>query len=141
MAYKIRLYIRILLLFAAIVYLLSDRNKPTSTDWLVILAVVGIGGWAWYENRQAPESVPTPSDELPPISRRQLKSLFDYLDRPNPPPCAHTFAETRKFLGTQGLPAEQTIAWLQKNGAGCDCEVILNVEADWGEYAGRTPAV
>jgi hypothetical protein len=139
MAHKVRLYIRIPLLSAAIVYLWSDRNKPTSTDWLVILAVVGIGAWAWYENRQLPSRSPHPVTTCPPISRRQLKSLFDYLDRPNPPACAHTFAETREFLGTQGLPAEQMIDWLQTNGAGCDCEVILNVEADWGEYAGRTP--
>jgi hypothetical protein len=80
-----------------------------------------------------------PSDDLPPISRAGLKQLFDHLDRPNPPPCTHTFKETTSFLNTAGLPVAQTIAWLQSNGAGCDCEVIFNTDAEWGEWAGRMP--
>ena len=81
------------------------------------------------------------SDSIPglPISNEQLKELFDYLDRPNPPPCTHTFKETAEFLKSKNLPIEATLIWLGENGAGCDCEVIFNTEAEWGEQVGRVP--
>ena len=88
-------------------------------------------------NEQLP---PAPTDDLPPISRSELKALFDYLDRPDPEPCTHTFKETSSFLVSQGLAVEPTIKWLQFHGAGCDCEVIFNTDADWGEWAGRIPS-
>jgi hypothetical protein len=78
-----------------------------------------------------------PSGDLPPISRADLKALFDHLDRPNPAPCTHTFKLTTAFLRSRGLPLDRTIDWLQHNGAGCDCEVIFNTDAQWGEWAGR----
>lgn len=81
-----------------------------------------------------------PQGDLPPLGRADLKALFDYLDRPNPAPCTHTFQETSAFLTSRGLPVERTIEWLQLNGAGCDCEVIFNTDAEWGEWAGRVPA-
>lgn len=79
------------------------------------------------------------SDKIPglPISNESLKELFDYLDMPNPPDCTHTFKETKEFLDSNDLPVEPTLSWLQSNGAGCDCEVIFNVEAEWGETVGR----
>jgi hypothetical protein len=82
------------------------------------------------------------ADNIPglPISNAALKNLFDFLDRPNPPPCTHTFKETQEFLNDAGLPLAKTIAWLKQNGAGCDCEVIFNVDAEWGEALGRTPS-
>jgi hypothetical protein len=81
-----------------------------------------------------------PHDNLPPLSREDLKALFDYLDRPNPEPCTQTFKETMGFLESHNLPVEKTIEWLEFNGAGCDCEVIFNREAEWGEWAGRVQA-
>lgn len=82
-----------------------------------------------------------PAGNIPglPISNAALKNLFDFLDRPNPPPCTHTFKETEEFLKEGGLPVAKTIAWLKQNGAGCDCEVIFNVDAEWGEALGRIP--
>jgi hypothetical protein len=82
---------------------------------------------------------PPPSGDLPPISRADLKALFDHLSRPNPPPCTHTHKETVQFLRAHNLPAKATVEWLQRNGGYCDCEVIFNVDAEWGEYAGREP--
>ena len=79
-----------------------------------------------------------PHDDLPPLSRGDLKALFDHLDAPDPAPSTHTFKETRAFLNSRGLPVESTLEWLQSNGAGCDCEVIFNTEAAWGEWSGRT---
>jgi hypothetical protein len=80
-----------------------------------------------------------PSGDLPPISRADLKALFDYLARPNPPPCSHTLKETEAFLLAHNLQVRETIEWLQRNSGYCDCEVIYNVDAEWGEYAGREP--
>ena len=80
---------------------------------------------------------PPPHDDLPPLLRADLKALFDHLDRPNPDPCTHTFKETSAFLRSRKLPLEKIIEWLQLNGAGCDCEVIFNTDAEWGEWAGR----
>jgi hypothetical protein len=73
-----------------------------------------------------------------PLSKDELKGLFDYLDRPNPDPCTHTFKETEQYLAKTGLDKNTIIPWLQEHGAGCDCEVIFNVDADWGEIVGRT---
>lgn len=72
-----------------------------------------------------------------PISNDQLKALFDYLDQPNPMPCTHTFKETTEFLKLNQLPIKKTLYWLMENGAGCDCEVIFNTDAEWGETVGR----
>jgi Protein of unknown function (DUF2695) len=80
-----------------------------------------------------------PRNDLPPISRADLKALFDHLNRPNPSPCTLTFKETMGFLKIRRLPIEQTLEWLRRNGAGCDCEVIFNTDAAWGEWAGRLP--
>lgn len=77
-----------------------------------------------------------PHDELPPLSHADLKALFDDLDCPNPAPCTHTFRGTVAFLKSRKLPVEATVEWLQSNGAGCDCEVIFNTDAEWGEWAG-----
>jgi hypothetical protein len=54
------------------------------------------------------ELPPPPHDDLPPLSRADLKALFDHLDRPNPEPCTHTFRETAAFLKTRKLPLEAT---------------------------------
>ena len=78
-----------------------------------------------------------PHDGLPPLTRLQLKALFDALDCPNPAPCTHTMKETTAFLTQNRLPVDTTIAWLHENGAGCDCEVIFNTDAEWGEWACR----
>jgi hypothetical protein len=80
---------------------------------------------------------PPASDELPLIQKEDLRALFDHLDRPNPEPCTHTFKETTSFLQKKKLPVATTLRWLQENGAGCDCEVIYNVDAQWGEWTGR----
>ena len=82
--------------------------------------------------------VPTSEDiDQLPLPKQDLKALFDYLDRPNPDPCTHTFVETEAFLNQRNLDKSKIIPWLQDNGAGCDCEVIFNVEETWGEIVGR----
>jgi hypothetical protein len=75
----------------------------------------------------------------PPISSEELRALFDWLDRPNPPPCDHSLRETRQFLESRQLPVEPTLAWLKEYGGFCDCEVIFNVTDKWGERIGWQP--
>ena len=72
-----------------------------------------------------------------PISKEDLKELFDFLDRPNPPACDHTLKETIEFLNKKGLDIGTIIPWLNENGGYCDCEVIYNVDEKWGEFVGR----
>ena len=72
-----------------------------------------------------------------PISKEDLKELFDFLDRPNPPECDHTLKETIEFLDKKGLDKDAIIPWLNEYGGYCDCEVIYNVDDKWGEFAGR----
>jgi hypothetical protein len=67
--------------------------------------------WNW-RRREVP-SVAPPHADLPPISREDLKSLFDSLSRPDPDPCTHTVKETKAFLRGRGLPVEETLRWLQ----------------------------
>nr|WP_321397482.1 DUF2695 domain-containing protein [uncultured Desulfobacter sp.] len=72
-----------------------------------------------------------------PISKKNLKELFDYLDKPKPPPCDHTLKDTIKFLDEKELDKSTIIPWLNEYGGYCDCEVIFNVDEKWGEYVGR----
>ncbi len=79
------------------------------------------------------------SSDIPglPIAPAELRALFDFLDRPNPKPCNHTFQVTIGFLESRHLPVKPMLTWLGENGAGCDCEVIFNTDAQWGEAVGR----
>jgi len=72
-----------------------------------------------------------------PISITNLRALFDYLDRENPPPCDHTLRETTEFLQKRGLDVARVISWLREQGGFCDCEVIFNVDAEFGQIVGR----
>ena len=75
--------------------------------------------WKDRQREEMEASIPIPKDDL--------KDLFDYLDRPNPPACDHTLKETIQFLGSRNLDWEKTVLWLRDHGGFCDCEVIHNV--------------
>jgi len=81
-----------------------------------------------------------PPPDLP-IPASALRDLFESLNRTSGTgyQCDHRFALTTRFLRERGLPVEETLAWLGKNGGGCDCEVIFNVEEKWGEAVGYEP--
>ena len=71
------------------------------------------------------------------ISKADLKSLFDYVDQQlEQNGCDHTLKAARFFLMQHNLPEEPIINWLVEAGGGCDCEVIANVEENWGEIVG-----
>ena len=92
--------------------------------------------------RPSPDAGNSPDDATPvepPISYENLRALFDYLNRPDPPPCTHTHKETIEFLKARDLPVEPTTAWLRANGGFCDCEVIFNVADKWRDEIGWNP--
>jgi hypothetical protein len=80
-------------------------------------------------------------DDQPPISHDDLRDLFERLDRTSMTgyQCDHTFSLTEKFLRERGLYVQPMILWLGENGAGCDCEVMLNTAAQWEEIVGYQP--
>lgn len=77
----------------------------------------------------------------PPISLDALRGLFERLDRTSMTgyQCDHTFAVTQEFLRERGLAVEPMIEWLGENGAGCDCEVMMNTAAQWEHIVGYEP--
>jgi hypothetical protein len=85
--------------------------------------------WREQEQKKLVDSIPIPHADL--------KALFDYLDRENPPPCDHTLRETVQFLQTKKLSVERVVPWLREHGGYCDCEVIYNVEEKFRSIVGR----
>jgi hypothetical protein len=71
-----------------------------------------------------------------PISQKDLRDLFDHLDRGGVE-CDHTLRETAEFLQKRGLDVERVVGWLHEYGGFCDCEVIYNVDEKFGEIVGR----
>lgn len=72
-----------------------------------------------------------------PMPHADLKELFDFLDRPDAPACDHSLRETLDFLARKNLSAERVVPWLREHGGYCDCEVIFNVENEFGDLIGR----
>ncbi len=71
-----------------------------------------------------------------PISKPDLKALFDWLDETAGERCDGTLRRTRDFLHERGLPETSVTEWLMDYGGGCDCEVLANVEETWGKPVG-----
>jgi len=76
-----------------------------------------------------------------PFSADQLRKLFERLDEVSGKgyECDHQFTLTRRFLEEQRMPTAASLRWLGEHGAGCDCEVIFNVEQQWGNRVGFEP--
>jgi hypothetical protein len=77
----------------------------------------------------------------PPIPYDQLRDLFECLDRKSMTgyQCDHTYAISESFLRERGLPVQPMLKWLGGNGAGCDCEVMLNTAQQWEGLVGYQP--
>ena len=48
--------------------------------------------------------------------------------------CDHSLTFTREFLEKQKVDVESVLDWIIKEGGGCDCEVLYNVEERFEEY-------
>lgn len=61
-----------------------------------------------------------------PMKKNLFYELFDYLnDKSETVKCKHDFSLTNEFLKDKNVDIEKVLEFLQVNGAGCDCEVIL----------------
>lgn len=71
-----------------------------------------------------------------PLSKEDLRSLFDYLDHELALGCDHTASKTLAYLRSRSLNTESIVPWLQKLGGYCDCEVLGNVEEKFEKILG-----
>ena len=62
-----------------------------------------------------------------PMPVKGFMALFDYLDALDKE-CEGDLRLTIAFLEEKHYPVNEVITWLRHNGAGCDCEVLFNVE-------------
>ena len=73
-------------------------------------------------------------EENLPMEKKLFYELFDYLnDKSETVECNHDFSLTNEFLKDKNMDIEKVIEFLRENGAGCDCEVIFNVEEKFKE--------
>ena len=73
-------------------------------------------------------------EENLPMEKKLFYELFDYLnDKSETVECNHDFSLTNEFLKDKNADIEKVIEFLRENGAGCDCEVIFNVEEKFEE--------
>jgi hypothetical protein len=80
----------------------------------------------------------TEAEAKMPISKPDLKSLFDYLDEELAEDgCNESLRITTRFLTERNLPEQSIIAWLGEYGGYCDCEVLANVESEWDDFLGE----
>jgi hypothetical protein len=65
-----------------------------------------------------------------PMSRDDFQKLFDFLDEKlTDDDCDNTLKLTGEFLLINNiLNSDSILAWLNENGGGCDCEVLMNIE-------------
>jgi hypothetical protein len=67
------------------------------------------------------------------ISREEMIELFDYLeDGLVCDACDHSFRYTEAFLASRGIESGPAIKWICGYGASCDCEILQNMELEWG---------
>lgn len=67
-----------------------------------------------------------------PMSKNLFVDLFDYLDENlEEYGCQHDFTLTLSFLEDNNCDVDTVIEWLLENGAGCDCEVLFNIEENF----------
>ena len=123
--------------------LTQDWDESKLMFGLLVGCASIIGLFEWRDsirwNKVKKEFVALEGLENCPITNEQLLSLFQFLDRPDPPPCTHRMDEAYCFLNQNGLEIEQTLKWLNANGAGCDCEIIFNTAMRYGEEVGFEP--
>ena len=66
-----------------------------------------------------------------PAPKADIRDLFDHLDTGDP--CNNTLRGALEFIRARGLPEGEVVAWLERHGGHCDCEVIANVEDAWNQ--------
>jgi hypothetical protein len=100
---------------------------------LFILECVGVGNMDRQEKKKLmkewEEKQKKEFEDSLPIPKKIFQKLFDYLDeKSEESECNHNFDMTVKFLKENNCHVENVLEWLTEHGAGCDCEVLYNVE-------------
>jgi len=72
-----------------------------------------------------------------PLSKEDLRGLFEYLDTEGASGCDHTAKKTLSYLRSRSLDSERIVPWLQELGGYCDCEVLANVEQQFEKILGK----
>ena len=72
-----------------------------------------------------------------PLSKEELRGLFEYLESVEATGCDHTAKKTLSYLRSRSLDTERIVPWLQKLGGYCDCEVLANVEQQFEKILGK----
>jgi hypothetical protein len=86
--------------------------------------------------KEMDEAVQSVQEMRVPISKSDLHDLFNWIDKQvEDNGCDHTLRHALEFVRARRLPEEKVVTWLNEFGGYCDCEVILNVEEEWGEFA------
>ena len=74
------------------------------------------------------------------MTNEQFVALFEHLDTWLPENgCDHTLRESMRSAKLNGVDPDRVYEVFPEFGAGCDCEVILNME-ELAEEAGLPPA-
>ena len=67
------------------------------------------------------------------ISREDMIELFDYLeDGLVSDTCDPSFRYTESFLAARDIESSPALKWICAFGATCDCEILQNIELEWG---------
>lgn len=72
-----------------------------------------------------------------PLSKEDLRGLFEHLDSELASGCDHTANKTLAYLRSRALSPEGIVPWLQELGGYCDCEVLANVEQQFEKILGK----
>lgn len=80
--------------------------------------------WREQENQKLLASIPMPKEAL--------GELFDHLDCALAEGCDHSLRLTMAFLESKKLEVQRVVIWLRDHGGHCDCEVLANVEDEFG---------
>jgi hypothetical protein len=72
-----------------------------------------------------------------PLSKEDLRGLFEYLGSEVASGCDHTAKKTLSYLRSRSLDSDRIVPWLQELGGYCDCEVLANVEQQFEKILGK----
>lgn len=68
-----------------------------------------------------------------PLDEQLFRALFDFLDENLNEDCNHKMRLTLRFLAERKITqAAEVLEWLHNRGAYCDCEILYNVEEQFG---------
>jgi hypothetical protein len=83
--------------------------------------------------RQVKQQQRAEAEAQMPVPISVLHELFEALDtKLEVTGCDHTLVHTREFLAERTLDETRVLPWLAQYGGYCDCEVLANVENEWG---------